>query len=255
MNQTQIQLSVAIITRNEAENLPRWLEACAGLGDELVAADSGSDDGTVEMLEAAGARVLHREMTDFADQRNFLADNCQGNWIVFLDADEIPDHGLREALAEFRRDPPETPAVYELARKVFFFGRFLRHGGFFPERVARLYRRGTAQWVGQVHESLAAQGPRGCLPGFLEHYSYRTVDEYLGRMRRYSRMAARQMHQQGKTATPLGAWSHAFWAFVSRYLLRLGFLDGYPGYLAARLESLYTLAKYARLLELNRGVE
>ena len=253
MNSQRPELSLAIITLNEAENLPRWLEACAGLGDELVAVDSGSTDQTLELLAQAGARVLHRDWSDFADQRNYAAENCKGRWILFLDADEIPDKLLTESLAVFRRRPPAGPDFYELKRKVFFCGRFLRYGGFFPERVVRLYRRGAARWSGRVHESLEAKGPRGTLSGYLEHYSYRTVGEYLSRMRRYSRMSAEQMHAQGQTAGPLAVWGHAFWAFFQRYLLRLGFLDGYQGYLAARLESLYTLAKYARLLELNQG--
>lgn len=252
MNSQRPELSLAIITLNEAENLPRWLEVCAGLGDELVAVDSGSTDGTLEMLGQAGARVLHRDWSDFADQRNYAAENCKGRWILFLDADEIPDKLLKESLALFRARPPAGPDFYEVKRKVFFCGRFLRHGGFFPERVVRLYRRGAARWSGRVHESLEAKGPCGTLSGYLEHYSYRTVGEYLSRMERYSRMAAEQMQTQGKVTSPLAAWGHAFWAFFQRYLLRVGFMDGYQGYLAARLESLYTLTKYTRLLELNQ---
>jgi hypothetical protein len=89
----------------------------------------------------------------------------------------------------------------------------------------------------------------------VEHYSYDIVGQYLTRMERYSAEAARHMHAAGRAAGPAKAWSHAAWAFVNRYLLRRGFLDGYPGYLAARLEALYTLTKYTRLWELGRGVE
>ncbi|MBA4359058.1 MAG: LPS biosynthesis protein, partial [Desulfovibrio sp.] len=197
-----------------------------------------------------------RPWSGYSDQRNACAALACGDWILFLDADERPDQDLRAALARLKQGPEPREAAFELAFKVFFFGRFLRHGGFYPERHLRLYRRGRAAWAKrEVHERLQTDGPIGRLPGHVEHYSYATVGQYLTRMDRYSAQAARQMFAAGRRAGPLTAWSHAAWAFVNRYLLRLGLLDGYPGYLAARLEALYTLTKYTRLWELARGVE
>lgn len=256
MDGARVILSVAVITKNEERNLDRWLRAVAPLADEVVAVDSGSSDCTVAMLERAGARVFHRDWTGYADQRNFAAEQCQGDWIVFFDADEVPDAELAAALTEFKRAPDRAEAGMKLGRKVFFFGRFLRHGGFFPEYIERMHRAGAGRWIPrEVHERLEVDGPMGRLPGYLEHYSYRNVGEYLSRMDRYSAEAAREMHRQGRRAGAWAAWGHAAWNFLSRYVLRLGFLDGFEGYLAARLESMYTLSKYARLRELNRGQE
>lgn len=253
MSNQPVILSVAIITLNEAANLPRWLEAAGQVADEIVAVDAGSDDGTPELLAAAGARVYTRQWTGYSDQRNHAAELCQGRWIAFMDADEIPDPELIRALNELRDNPERSEVGFELARKVFFFGRFLRHGGFFPEYLARVYRAGQGRWPSRaVHEYLEVDGALGRLPGYLEHYSYQTVGQYLRRMERYSAEAAAQMHAEGRAAGGLAAWGHALWNFLSRYILRLGFLDGFEGYLAARLESLYTLSKYARLRELNR---
>lgn len=253
MSQQPVILSVAVITLNEASNLPRWLAAVAPVADEIVAVDSGSDDATVALLRAAGARVFTRDWSGYSDQRNFAAEQCRGRWIAFFDADEVPDQRLREALTELKQNPQRPQAGFELGRKVFFFGRFLRHGGFFPEYIARVYQAGRGRWPRRaVHEYLEVDGPLGRLPGYLEHYSYRTVGEYLRRLERYSAEAAAQMHAEGRTAGPFTAWAHAAWNFLWRYFLRLGFLDGFEGYLAARLESLYTLSKYARLREMNR---
>ncbi len=249
-------LSIALICRDEAANLPAWLAAVRPVADEIVAVDSGSKDGTMDILRQAGARVEYRAWTGYADQRNHCASLTTGDWILCLDADERPDQELRDALTRLKQGPPPSEAAFELSYKVFFFGRFLRHGGFYPERHLRLHRRGLAAWERrEVHERLAASGPVGRLPGHLEHYSYATVGEYLRRMDRYSAQAARQMHESGRRVSALGAFSHAAWAFFNRYILRVGFLDGYAGYLAARLESLYTLTKYTRLRELAQGLE
>ncbi|MCA1989320.1 MAG: glycosyltransferase family 2 protein [Desulfarculus sp.] len=249
-------LSVALICRNEAANLPAWLVALTGVADQIVAVDSGSSDDTVAILEAAGARVVRREFTGYADQRNAAAALCTGDWILCLDADERPDPQLRAALQALRAGPEPCQAGYELNYQVFFFGRHLRHGGYAGERHLRLHRRGAATWIKrEVHERLEVRGEVGRLPGFVEHHSYQTVGEYLRRMDVYSAQAARQMAERGRQTSGFSAWGHAAWAFFSRYLLRLGFLDGFEGYLAARLESLYTLTKYARLRELRRGLK
>jgi glycosyltransferase involved in cell wall biosynthesis len=250
------KLTIALICRDEERNLPAWLAAVTPVADEIVAVDSGSSDATVALLRAAGARVEFRPWSGYTDQRNTCASLASHDWVLFLDADERPDQELRDALTRLKQDPQPSQAAFGLAFKVFFFGRFLRHGGYYPERHLRLYRRGQAVWEKrEVHERLVPHGPVGRLPGHVEHHSYATVGQYLKRMDRYSAEAARQMHAAGRSAGPAQAWGHAAWAFTHRYVLRLGFLDGYPGYLAARLEALYTLTKYTRLWELGRGVE
>ena len=248
-------LSVALICLNEEARLPAWLESVRPVADEVVAVDAGSTDHTVELLAAAGVRVEHRDWTGYGDQRNHAASLCSGEWILFLDADERLDPDMAASLTRFKQSPPPSPDLWELPFKVFFFGRFLRHGGFFPEYHRRLMRRGRARWrLRQVHERLEAQGPVGRLQGgYVEHYSYDSVGQYLRRLDRYSSEAARQMLAQGQRTGAWQAWAHGSWAFARRYLLQAGFLDGWAGYLAARLEGLYTFTKYAKLKELQQG--
>ncbi|MFH1060571.1 MAG: glycosyltransferase family 2 protein [Pseudomonadota bacterium] len=249
-------LSVALICRNEAANLPDWLVAVRPIADQIVAVDSGSTDATRDILATAGALVVERAFTGYADQRNAAAALCTGDWILCLDADERPDPVLAAALMALKTGPEPAEQGYELAYQVFFFGRQMKHGGYAGERHLRLHRRGAGQWEKrQVHERLVVEGPVGLLPGWVEHRSYRTVGEYLRRMDVYSAQAAAQMAAQGRRASGAAAWGHAAWTFLSRYVLRGGFLDGFEGYLAARLESLYTLTKYARLREKRLGLE
>jgi glycosyltransferase involved in cell wall biosynthesis len=248
------RVSVALIFHNEESNLPVWLEAVSQFADEIVALDSGSSDKGPALLRAAGARVEHQPWLGYGRQRNLACSLCSGDWILSLDADEWPDQEFIAAMNHFKTQAnAETVGCY-IQRKVFFFGRFLRHGGFFPERYLRLARRGRGRWSErEVHETLLVDGPVETFgPGYIHHHSYRTVSEYLQRMDKYSSLAARQMLAQGRRGSPLQAVSHACFNFASRYFLRLGFMDGFAGYLAARLEATYTLSKYAKLWEMGR---
>jgi glycosyltransferase involved in cell wall biosynthesis len=247
-------VSVLLICKDEAANLPDWLESVRPFADQIVAVDSGSSDGTVEILEEAGALVMYREWSGFSDQRNFAASLCSCDWIIYLDADEWPDERLAQSINQLKTDGQPGVDAFRIASKVYFFGKFLRHGGFYPEWHLRMYRRGKGHWPKrEVHECLEVKGPVVRLPGNVHHHSYQNVGQYIRRMEGYSASAANELFIQGKRASGLQAAGHAAWNFMHRYILRLGLLDGFEGYLAARLEAMYTLAKYARLREMIKS--
>lgn len=249
-----IKLSAAIIILNEEANLPRWLAAVQQVADEVVAVDSGSSDRSVRILEEAGARVEHRDWSGYADQRNFAHDLCQGGWILCLDADEVLDPAAIKTLKELKAAPPERYAAYELPSRLWFFGKWLRHGGLYPMWKVKLYHKAQGRWVrADVHERVEVSGPVGRLPdAFYDHYSYDSVDDYRSRRERYAAAGARHMLASGKKAGLLTGVGHAAWNFFHRYVLRLGFLDGRVGFLAAKLEAGYTLRKYALLADSRR---
>lgn len=248
-----IKLSAAVIVQNEEKNLPRWLKAVSQVADEIVAVDSGSTDRTMEILRQAGAKAEFRAWDGYAHQRNHADSLCSGDWILMLDADEVLTPESIQALRRFKREPEPVHDVLFMPSRVWFFGHFLRHGGFYPEWKPRLYRRGKARWARQqVHEHLETSGTSGRLEAIYDHFSYDSVADYRSRARVYAEAGARFMLAAGKRCGPLTGPSHAAWAFVHRYLVRLGFLDGKAGWWAAWLEGVYTLEKYRRLAEMIR---
>lgn len=249
-----IKLSAAIIVKNEQANLPRWLKAVEQVADEIVAVDSGSSDRTVEILRQAGAKVEFRAWDGYAHQRNYADTLCGGDWVLMLDADEVLTAEGIEALRRFKQDAEPVHDVLFMPSRVWFFGRFLRHGGFFPEWKPRLYRRGAASWVRQqVHEHLETRGTSGRLEALYDHHSYDSVADYRSRAHIYAKAGAQFMFAAGKRPGRLTGPTHAAWAFLHRYLIRLGFLDGKAGWWAAWLEGVYTLEKYSRLGGLIRA--
>lgn len=249
-------LTAAIIVFNEENNLPHWLKSISSAVDEIVAVDSGSTDRTVEILRDAHARVEFRAWSNYAEQRNFCASLCKTDWVLFLDADEFPDATFSNDIKRLRDCSKITADAFRVCRKVFFYDHWLKHGGWFPEYRLRCYRFGRGHWETRaVHEKLICQGPIDNLAGYVHHHSWRGVGDYISRCQRYGEEAAGQMFREGKKSNLFKILTRPSWTFLHRYVLRLGFLDGYPGYLAARLESLYTLSKYAHLLEIIKDYE
>jgi glycosyltransferase involved in cell wall biosynthesis len=242
-------LSVVIITLDEEARLPACLEALPR-EVEIVVLDSGSKDATVAVAERLGARVEIRPFTDYADQKNAAMALATRPWVLSLDADEVLTPALASALCRVTAgDGPE--AGYRVRRQLVFMGRRLRFGKA-TDHPLRLCRRGDGRFNAAIHERLdVTGGPVGQLPGELLHYSYDDLTDYFQRFNRYTSKIA-ENHARNGRGMPRGP-THVLrpWVeFISRYFLRLGFLDGYPGYTYALLSSLYTYVKYAKLREL-----
>lgn len=249
------RVSVAIITRDEADDIGECLASVAW-ADEIVVVDQASADGTADIARAHGARVIDApEWPGFGRQKNIAVDACTGDWILSLDADERVSAELaREiaaAVAAAGRD------AYLVPRRSTYCGRFIRHSGWNPDHVARLFRRGTARFSeDRVHERLLTSGPVGTLAAPLLHYSFRSMDEVLDKMNRYSTASAEALHAKGRTPGLLAAIAHGVAAFVRTYFLRAGFLDGRHGFLLAVSNgegSYYRYVKAMLLAEARNG--
>src|ERR1700753_1539279 len=184
-------LSVAIITRNEEANLERTLGTVAW-ADEIVVVDSGSDDRTEEIARSYRSHFYLEDWKGFVAQKNSALEKCSGEWILSLDADEaLSDELAKEIWELLERDPPFDG--YALPRRNLFLGRFIRFGGFYPDRKLRLFRRGVAEFEARpVHETLHFEGSRGHLKGDMVHDAYPTLETYIAHMDRYSSLGARQ---------------------------------------------------------------
>jgi hypothetical protein len=225
-------LSVILITRNEAERLTTTLEAIAW-ADEIVVVDAGSTDGTVEIARRFTDKVV---VTDdwpgFGPQKNRALDLATGVWVLSIDADE---RVTPELAAEIRATLAAPRfAVYAIPRLSSFLGRPLRHGGWWPDHVARLFRRGEARFSEDaVHERLVFTLPLGYLRQPLQHESIRDLDQMIEKMNRYTRAGAERLERAGKRSSLKGAIGHGLWAFIRIYLLKRGFLDGREGFIMA----------------------
>lgn len=243
-------LSVALITRNEAVNLPRTL-ASVRWANEIVIVDSGSTDATLAIAQGFGARLFEQPWKGFAAQKNSAIGHATGDWILSLDADEEVSSELSREIQTLLAGEP-TFNAYRIPRLNHFLGRPLRHGGYWPDPKLRLFRRGAARFQDQpVHETMLAGGPVGMLRGHLIHHCYPTIDDYREHMDRYSTIAARALVESGRARR---SWVWLFWnarlnpvaTFVYNYIFRLGFLDGREGLLQHLNHSAYIRAKYEK---------
>jgi glycosyltransferase involved in cell wall biosynthesis len=252
-------LSVAIVTLNEEANLPRTLASVAW-ADEIVVVDSGSTDATRTIAQSHGARFVTEPWRGFAAQKNFALSLCTSERVLSLDADETVSPELAASIQEAISAPPSNTA-YMLARRNFFLGRWMRHGGYYPDAKLRLFPRGQGTFQETpVHETAAFAGKVETLGGDLLHNAYPTLASYLDHMQRYSTLGARIAISRGRNGQNLlsfldGVLLNPLATFVYNYILRAGFLDGREGLLLHLYHSAYVSWKYAKAWEDARPKE
>jgi glycosyltransferase involved in cell wall biosynthesis len=245
-------ISAVLITYNEEIDLPRALSSVAGVADEVVVVDSGSTDRTCEIAREVGARVLHRSFDQYDKQKNFAASQAAHDWVLALDADEALSPELRASLTAWKRQEP-TQIAYRMATRSNYLGGWIRHSGWYPEYRIRFYRRDSARWVGALHESVRADGIVGRLAGDLLHYTMSSVAEHYAKMEVYTNRAAEDLYARGRRRWRGAMWVAAPWTLLQRFLLQLGFLDGYRGAIIAWTSARYVWMKYRKLGVLVRG--
>ena len=242
-------LSVAIITLNEADRIPRLLASVAA-ADEVVVVDSGSSDDTVKLCEAAGARVIHHPWMGYPAQKQFAMENAQGEWILNLDADEnVSKESADEILNSIRTAEPDVNG-FSIPRLSRYLGRWIRHGGWYPDRKVRLVRRGCARWVGRgLHEKLEVSGRTSELKYPLLHYVYRDISDQLKTIDRFSGVAVEDRSGPASGAYVLWGLVHAFGKFLECAVWKLGVLDGIPGLIIAANSAFYVFLRHAKAWE------
>lgn len=227
------KVSVVIITKNEAVNIGDCLDSVKW-AEEIIVLDSGSSDGTLDICRQYTNRVYSSEdWPGFGVQKNRALAWATGEWVLALDADERVTPELRQEIAGVVA-LLTGPSVYEMPRLSYYCGRAMHHSGWWPDYVARLFRRGAAHFSDAlIHERLCFEGKPGRLQNHLQHVSFRGLDEVLDKVNRYSTAGALMMHARGQSASLLGAIGHGLWAFIRTYVLYRGFLDGREGFILA----------------------
>jgi glycosyltransferase involved in cell wall biosynthesis len=245
-------LSVVIIARNESARIARCLDSVSW-ADEVIVLDGGSTDDTVAVARAHGARVeVAADWPGFGMQKNRALALASGRWILSLDADEWVDPSLAEAIRAIVADPASAP-VWRMPRRSRYCGHVMRHSGWWPDHVTRLWQRGSARFSeDRVHERVLSDAPIATLRAALDHESFVGFEQVIDKMNRYSTDGAAMMHASGRQGSVTAAILHGAWTFVRTYVLRLGFLDGRYGLLLAISNAEGSYYRYLKLMQLDR---
>ncbi|MES2978803.1 MAG: glycosyltransferase family 2 protein [Pseudomonadota bacterium] len=249
-----MSLSVIVIARNEAHHIADCLRSAA-FADELVVLDSGSTDGTQAIAQSLGAKVHSTvDWPGFGPQKNRALALAAGDWVLSLDADERVTPALKdEILAAMRTGAHE---VYSFPRLSSYCGQYMRHSGWYPDRVPRLFRRGAARFSDDlVHERLVFSGVCGQLTADLLHETYEDLEAVLDKVNRYSSAGALDYAARGKSGSLGKALAHGVWAFLRSYFFRRGFLDGKMGFVLAVSNAEASYYRYLKLWLLPKSAE
>lgn len=246
------KLSVVILTKNEEANIIDVVKNARQVTDCVLVIDSGSTDNTVVLAEENGAHVLYRAWdNDFAAQRNFALQHISTEWVLYLDADERLNEEL--VLAIKKAVASNKDIQYSIKRKSVAFGQEFNYGVLKPDFVPRLFKTNNLTWINKVHERPVCDDKLETLGGYIEHYTYINWEQYLNKFNSYTSIWAQNAFEKGKHVGGLTAYSHALFAFIQMAVLKRGILDGRLGITLCVYHFMYTLTKYIKLIELQRG--
>jgi glycosyltransferase involved in cell wall biosynthesis len=246
-------LSVILITRNEEANLDDCLASLEGIAQQIVVVDTNSSDRTLEIAQKYGATLSQpADWPGFGPQKNRALDLATEEWVLSLDADERLTPALKSEILTVIHHSAHVDC-FAIPRLSWYCGRFIRHSGWSPDYVDRLFKRGTARFSDDlVHERLIPNGTVAKLENPMLHYSFMNYSQVLQKLDRYSTASAEQAFAKGKTSSPLKAVLHGTWAFFRTYILRAGFLDGPQGFALAISNGQGTYYRYIKLWHLHQ---
>ena len=248
---TSPRITLFIIAKNEAHRIAACIASARDLASEIVVVDSNSTDATAQICKELGALVYTREFDGFTNQKNFALSKVSNEWALNLDADERLSEDLKQEILHTVKNP--TADGYYLPFCNYFLGKKMRFSGLNNEKHLRLVRTQKSRYVGGlVHEGLEVDGPLATLKNPVNHYSYDTVESYFTKLNKYTSLAAQQMYDNGKRFCLLKLLFTLPFEFAKRYLLKLGFLDGFRGLMWASFSTCYVYVKYAKLWQLQQ---
>ncbi len=244
------RISTVIIAFNEEERIQRCLESVVAFSSEIIVVDSLSTDRTVEIAREYATRVIEQEWLGYGRQKQFAVDSATQPWVFSIDADEVVSPELCREIQGLALDCDG----YEVARPVWYLGRWIRHSGWYPGYVLRLFRRDSASVSDDaVHERVQVPGRTRRLRGDLLHYSYRDVAHHIEKMNEFTTLSAQQMYERGRRWGLASMLLKPFFEFQKVFLLKRGFLDGFAGLVVSVLHAYYVFLKYAKLWELQHS--
>jgi glycosyltransferase involved in cell wall biosynthesis len=249
----EVRLSGMLVCQDEARRIEACLDALA-FCDEIVAVDSGSTDGTLDILRARGVRVFQEPWRGMNGQKDFGRRQARGTWVLNVDADEVVSPALARQARAVADGSDDGPVAFRVPFRNYFREQWVRRCGYWPDPHVRLVRRDRCRWdpTAPVHDRVLVEGAVGALTGHVDHYSFESLDDFLGKSRRYARVYAEVVHARGQRASAWTVASHTLFRFFKAYVLKAGFLDGGLGLVISGLQAYEVFQKYARLWELSR---
>lgn len=247
------KISVTIIALNEKDHIAKAIES-AKWADEILVVDSGSSDGTVEIAKNMGVRVLHREWQGYGSQKNFAQENAKNDWILNIDADEEVSPELATEIQEIFNNKSKKSDFkgYRFPRKTFYLGRWIRHGGWYPNYLVRLADRRHARWTEpEIHEALQVSGSVGSLQSPILHYTFDDIEDQVRTNLKYARYGSNELRKKNQKRSLTRLLLKPLGKFIETYILKRGFLDGLPGLIISLNAAHSMFLKYAYLFEKN----
>ena len=249
-----MKLSGVVITHNEEKNIERCLKSLH-FCDEIIVVDSKSSDHTRDIASKLATRVEVRDWKGYVDQKNFAGGLATNDWILSIDADEeVTPELKKEILTSFSTSGGNRFSAFSIPRKTMHFGRWIRHGGWYPNRLVRLFDKKKGAWVGtELHERWETTGEVASFEHHLLHYSFEDLADQVSRNNRYSSLGALALFQKGRRFSCLKLYVKTAYKFIETYFIKLGLLDGYPGLIISVSAAYSVFLKWAKLWELENG--
>lgn len=242
------QLSVVIITFNEAKNIAKCLEAALPVADEIIVYDSFSTDDTSKIAEQYGAKVFQGKWQGYSMSKNLANAKAGYDWILSLDADEVLSGALQNAILKLKSEGLQ-PASFK--RLTNYCGTWIKHCGWYPDIKLRLFNRKKIQWEGLIHEELKSIDEQEIKPVILQgdclHYSYYNVEDHLKQTEKFSTLSAQSLYEKGVKSNFIKLYVAPLFKFVSMYFFKLGFLDGYYGFVVCRISAKAVYVRNSKL--------
>lgn len=241
-------ISAVVLTKNEEKNIVDCLETLSWC-DEVLVIDDGSEDRTAEIAQKMGAKVfVHALEDDFSKQRNFDLQQAQNDWVLFVDADErVSSELAREIKYQIVNNKNKDMNGFYIKRRDFMWGRELRHGETGSIKLLRLAKKGAGVWEGAVHEEWKIKGKTGELKNPLLHYPHQTIVEFLQEINFYTTLRAQELYKKGVKVPWHDIILYPKAKFIYNYFIKMGFLDGLPGFIFALLMGFHSFLVRGKL--------
>ncbi|MCB1176060.1 MAG: glycosyltransferase family 2 protein [Leptospiraceae bacterium] len=252
----KILFSVAIITYNEELNIKDCIDSCHDIADEIIILDSYSTDKTLEIASSyPKVKISQAPFNGHIEQKNNAIKLCNGEWILSIDADERVSKNLKSEIIELIKKDSIPFNGFKIPRLTFHIGRFIRHGGWYPLKRYRFFRKGFARWTGEnPHDYIEIEGKGSSLKGDIIHYSFKDLTHQVDTINKFSSIVGYTRFHKNISFPILKSLYKPFVKFLEMYIFKLGFLDGYPGFVIAISSAYSTFLKFAKLYELKKNL-